>query len=147
MSAPTDRPKPPRTALIVEDDAVLTSTLVGLLEDEGFEVTTASTLERARYILFESKHPMGVVLLDLALADGDAEPLLEELHRVGPRAPAVVITSAFAQRAVPLAMTYGVPHVVKPFDVNVVAATVAVAFDHVLRPRRARESSLRMRAV
>lgn len=141
----TERPLLPRTALILEDDKSLASTLTSLLEDERFDVTTSATLERARYILFQSTHPIGVVLLDLALLDGDSEPLLEELHRAGPRAPAVVITSAFANRAVPLAMAYGVPHVVKPFDVNVVAATVAVAYDHALRPRRARESTLRMR--
>jgi DNA-binding NtrC family response regulator len=124
-----------RVALIVEDDDGLRRTVVGLLQDEGFEIETANTLSRARYILFESRHPVGVVVLDLQLADGDGAPLLRELEAEGTASPAVVITSAFANRAVPLAEEYAVAHVVKPFDVAVLAATVTVAFEQCMRPR------------
>jgi two-component system nitrogen regulation response regulator NtrX len=131
----------PKVALVVEDDAPISDSLRGLLEDEGFEVMTSSTLARARHILFASSHPVGVLVLDLSLADGDGEALVEELHERGRLSPAVVILSAFADRAVPLAATYAIPHVVKPFDVAVVAATVVVAYERGMRPQRLSTSS------
>ncbi len=125
-----------RAALVVEDDATIRDTVAALLEDEGFEVTTATTLARARHVLFESKHPVSVVLLDLSLADGDGAPLVEELHRAGARSPALVLLSASPQRLIPLATTFAVPYVMKPFDVGVLATTVAVANDQRMQPHQ-----------
>lgn len=137
-----------RAALVVEDDPVIRRSLGELLEDERFEVTTAPTLEHARDVLFRSEHRVGVVLLDLALPDGDGEALLVELERLGPRAPAVVLTSAHAFRAVPLAITNGIPQVSKPYDLTVVAATVTVAYENAIRPRAVhKQSTARMRRI
>lgn len=124
-----------RTALVVEDDRLIREAFAELLEDEGFEVMTASTLERARYILFQSTHPVGVLILDLVLPDGDGEQLLNELDRMGIRAPACVLLSADAARARPLALAHGLPLIEKPFDADVAAPTVAVAFENMIRPR------------
>ena len=70
----------PRTALVVEDDEAIRKTLAGLLEDDDFEVMTAATLVRARYILLESRHQVGVMVLDLGMPDGDGEALLVAMH-------------------------------------------------------------------
>lgn len=141
-----------RTALIVEDDATLCRVLAGLLEDEGFDVMTAADLCRARYVLFESSHPVGVLLLDLALSDGDGETLLAELSASN-RAPPTVVISAMPPRADQAAETYGLPRIAKPLDLALVAASVVVAFDNDIRPRgptgggRRPQSTRRIRAA
>jgi DNA-binding response OmpR family regulator len=123
-----------RSALIVEDDATIRTALASLLEDDEFEVMTASTLERARYILFESSHPVGVAVIDLGMPDGDGERLVEELCERESKNTPVVLLSADANRVSGLGVRYGLPVIVKPFDVNVAAASVAVAFDNDVRP-------------
>ncbi len=129
----TDHPRV-RTVLVVEDDPTMSAALVGLLEDEGFEVMTATNLRRARYILFDSRHPVGVLVLDLALPDGTGEELLAELS---PRAhaPPTVLVSAVTERAERAAIAFGLLHAPKPFDLTLLVASVVVAFDNGMRPR------------
>lgn len=128
-----------RAALVVEDDARLRQALADALEDDGFEVMTSTTLSRAQYVLFESRHPVDVVVLDLMLADGDATPLLEQLDRA-PRAPAVVLLSANVALAIAHGSTYGVPYVTKPFDLGVVVASANAAQENRMRPHRVRRN-------
>jgi two-component system KDP operon response regulator KdpE len=124
-----------RTALIVEDEDALRTSLAGLLEDEGFEVMTASTVERARYILFESRHPVGVLVLDLAMPDGDGAALLAEMHQRDEKSVPTVLVSASPLRVSALAAQYGIPCITKPFELQQVAAAVAVSFDNDVRPQ------------
>lgn len=125
-----------RTALVIEDDETLRDALTGLLEDEGFEVMTASTITRASYILFESRHPVGVVVIDLGMPDGDGAHLVERLYERDGKSPPVVLVSAMRERVRDLAARYGLPHLSKPVDLNLVATTVNVAFENDIRPHR-----------
>jgi DNA-binding response OmpR family regulator len=125
-----------RTALVVEDDPALCRALANLLEDEGFQVTTATDLRRAREVLFDSGNPIGVLVLDLGLPDGDGENVLSELT-ANSNAPPTVVISALAARADQAAETYGLPRVAKPLDLDMLTATVSVAFDNDIRPRAA----------
>lgn len=122
-----------RVAAVVEDDTQLRAAIAGALRDEGFEVLEAPTLGRARFCLQQRK--VGVVVLDLTLADGDGEPLLEEINAM-PIAPAVVVLSADMVRATRLATMYSVPHLAKPFDLGVAATAIEVALERRMRPRR-----------
>jgi DNA-binding response OmpR family regulator len=135
------RSKRARSALVVEDDAATRTSIAELLEDEGFDVMTASTLERARYILFESTHPVGVMVLDLGMPDGDGERLIEELCLQDNKSAPVVLLSASGERAAQLGTRYGLPTIAKPFDLAVVAATVTMAFDNDVRPYSRRTPS------
>jgi len=126
----------PRTALVVEDDTTINATLAGLLEDDGFEVMTAATVERAKYILFESHHPVGVMVLDLGMPDGDGQTLLEEMYEHDDCCVPTVLVSGLPARASALASEYSIPYVGKPFDLQQVAATVAVSYDNDVRPHR-----------
>lgn len=123
-----------RTALVVEDDPTLCRTLAELLQDDGFEVKTATTLQSARRALLESSSGIGVVLLDLALPDGHGEELLAELSTVK-KAPPTVVMSALPVRAQHAADAYGVASTAKPLDLALVATTVRVAFENDIRPR------------
>lgn len=124
----------PRTALVVEDDPTIRQALAGLLEDDGFEVMSAATLERARYILFESSHPVGVMVLDLGMPDGDGVELLRVVAQRAQPTVSVVLLSATPERVQKIANEYAVPFLTKPFDLNVVAATIGAAFENDVRP-------------
>lgn len=123
-----------RTALVVEEDNTLRVSLARLLEDEGFEVMTAPTYSRAQYVLFDSDHAVDVVLLDLSLLYGGGEQIVERLERCAV-SPSVVVTSLDARKSASFAATYGLPFLAKPYDMNIVAATVLAAADHDMRPR------------
>jgi DNA-binding response OmpR family regulator len=128
------RAVPVRSALVVEEDEGTRQSLVHLLEEEGFEVLTATTLERARYILFESSHPVGVLVLALRLADGDGERLLEALSREDNKSVPVVLLSRREDRGGELGALYGLPVIDQPFESAVAAATITMAFDNDVRP-------------
>jgi DNA-binding response OmpR family regulator len=121
-----------RVALVVEDDTTLREAIAAALRDDDFTVLEAPTLVRARVCL--ARHEVGVVVLDLTLADGDGEPLIAEIDGMQ-RAPAVVIVSADGLRARRIAATYAVPHLVKPFDLAVACTSIGVAYDTEMRPR------------
>ena len=61
-------PKPTATILVVDDDVAVATLLEELLDDEGYEVTIASTLESAHALLEQSVPD--VILLDVQLPDG-----------------------------------------------------------------------------
>lgn len=71
-------PRPDRSALVVDDDKFLVSALAELLEEDGFDVHTAtngfSALRRAVEL-----RP-SVILLDLALPERSGNDILEDLR-------------------------------------------------------------------
>lgn len=122
----------PRTVLLAQDDATLRTALAELLEDNGFEVMTAATLERARYIVFESRHPVGIVVLGLTFPDGDGESLAAAMCANPDKATPLVFMSASNRRA--LADRYAVSFLPLPVDLDVALATITVAFERDVRP-------------
>lgn len=115
-------------------------TLSELLEDEGFEVTEVCDLRAARKVLFESPRAVGVLVLDLSLPDGDGEALLAELSE-SRDAPPTVLVSEHPALAEEVAGDYGLPHIAKPLDRELVVATLGVVFDNDIRPRARRTST------
>jgi CheY-like chemotaxis protein len=90
-------PRLDRTALVVDDDVFIVSALAELLEEEGFDVHTAtngfSALRHA-----QEQRP-SVILLDLALPERSGKDLLEDL-RADPatRDLAIVVVTGHADR-------------------------------------------------
>jgi two-component system, NtrC family, response regulator PilR len=70
-----------RTAhvLVVEDNALVSSAMIILLEDAGFRVSTAARLAEA--IDVSRRDRPDVILLDLRLPDGDGLTLIDQLAR------------------------------------------------------------------
>ena len=66
----------PTHVLVVEDSALVADALRLLLEEYGYRVTVADSVTTARASVRES--PPDVVLLDLALPDGDGFSLAQE---------------------------------------------------------------------
>jgi len=115
-----------RTALVVDDDVFIVSALAELLEEDGFDVHTAtngfSALRHAQEL-----RP-SVILLDLALPERTGMQLLEDL-RADPatRDAAIVVVTGYAERLSDrqLSDTDGV--IPKPFDVVELLDTIQAA--------------------
>jgi CheY-like chemotaxis protein len=116
-----DRAQP--AALIVDDDVAVRALLAELLEEEGFNVSTASNGFSGLRLATE-QHPQ-VMLLDLLLPDLSGEELLQELRadrRLRDLAVVVVSGNAGMLSASQLAQADAV--VRKPFDTVQLMTTV-----------------------
>ena len=91
-------PRLERTALVVDDDVFIVSALAELLEDDGFDVQTATNGFSALRRAIESRP--SVVVLDLALPERSGQELLADL-RAEPttRDLAIVLVTANADRS------------------------------------------------
>jgi signal transduction histidine kinase/DNA-binding response OmpR family regulator len=120
--------------LVVDDDPQITAICAEVLQNQGFEVDRAGSVADAR--LAVSRQRPDLILLDVALPDGDGFRLFEELKADRASAPLSVIfisarsdTSAKV-RALKLG---GDDYLVKPFDALELGARV----ESVLRRRSA----------
>ncbi len=118
--------------LVVDDDDALRESLVWLLRDEGYTVYEAPDGKPALQLL--RKHPTGmVVLLDVNMPGMDGLTVLQTIEAESPLASrhAYVLMSARYGR-LPVALErelhqLGVVMLQKPFDMDVLTATVAAA--------------------
>ena len=69
--------------LLLDDSDLYRSTLMGLLEDAGYEVVEARHLSEARYRMRDRHYDLAI--LDLHLEDGRGSDLIPELRRHAPR--------------------------------------------------------------
>lgn len=92
--------EPPRSILIVDDDALIRESLSVMLSEEGYSVLTASNGEEALRVLEHGTSLPGLILLDLTMPVMDGNTLLGVLDQ-HPRFSLVpvVIISAVAHRA------------------------------------------------
>jgi len=100
--------------LLVEDDTALGAAVVGLLAAAGHQVRWAQTLVDARAAAMGEEPD--VVLLDLALPDGDGMDLCLELRGRGSSVVVVVLTAQADETAAVRALDLGADDfVAKPF--------------------------------
>ena len=102
--------------LIVEDDEAILTTLELTLEDEGYEVLTASDGAAALELL-ERQLP-ALILLDMKMPVMDGWKFAQAYRaRPEPRAPVLVVTAATdaAQRAVEIGAD---GYLAKPFEID-----------------------------
>ena len=116
-------PRTDRTALVVDDDVFVVSALAEVLEEDGYDVHTASNGFSALRQATEL-HP-AVVLLDLALPERSGVDLLKDLRSdPNTRDVAIVVVTGHPDRLseVQLAEIDGL--ITKPFDIVELSATV-----------------------
>jgi DNA-binding response OmpR family regulator len=116
--------------LVIEDDETINETLCALLRDEGYQATCVTTLAAAQTFLAECEP--ACVLMDLHLPDGSTERLLTDLSKRG-CAPRSILMSA-SQVASRVAGRFGIPLVLKPFDVDIVLAAIRSVIERDHRP-------------
>ena len=106
-----------RRLLIVDDEASLLDFLSILFQDEGYEVTTARSVEEARRRL-DAGSP-DLVLCDILMPDGNGLDLLREIKAGDGSPPVVMMTAYTSTKSAIEAMKLGAAdYVSKPFDVD-----------------------------
>ena len=109
--------------LLVEDDALLASSLSRALAANGYTVAVSHTVAEALAAVDESVPDL--VLLDLGLPDGDGDEVCEHMVRNHPHVPVMVVTARTDEIDVVAGLTRGaVDYVAKPFRLAELLARV-----------------------
>ncbi len=104
----------PQSVLVVEDDALIASSLVRALGANGFEARACGTVADAIAALDEQAPDL--VLLDLGLPDGEGADVAFHAARDHPTVPVIVLTARDGEIDVVLSLEAGaVDYVTKPF--------------------------------
>lgn len=102
-----------KTLLVVDDETVLRQSLAELLRDEGYEVLEAANGREAYNVVLGRS--VDVVLSDIRMPEMDGLQLLEQLQKLSPDTPVLMMTA------------YGTVE-------SAVAAMRAGAYDYTLKP-------------
>jgi two-component system, NtrC family, response regulator PilR len=114
--------------LIVDDEKSQRDILTVILEGEGYEITTASSVNQA--IGLYKSQPADLVLTDLSMPEGDGLVLLADLIRLNREALIIVITAFGTVGSAVEAMKKGAfDYLTKPLDREELLITVARAFE------------------
>ncbi|HXG97771.1 MAG TPA: response regulator [Gemmatimonadales bacterium] len=118
-----------RHLLVVDDEPHIGLVLRPFLEQLGYRVSVARTLEEARTALRASP-PTDGLLLDLHLPDGSGLDLLRDLRKQGSTAslPVVVLTAEGEDRVLREARRLGAALVTKPFSPTKLSQRIALMF-------------------
>ncbi len=114
--------------LVVDDESSILDFLRLLLEDEGYAVKTASSMEAARQLFAEDSFDL--VLCDIMMPDGNGLDLLKEIKRDDARASVIMMTAYTSTKSAIEAMKLGAyDYVSKPFDVDELRVLVQKALE------------------
>ena len=103
--------------LILEDDLLLAQTLQEELEDEGYLVVLAHTIEQAHFLTFEQQFEL--YLFDVNVPDGSGFELLKELREIDDFTPTIFLTSKAHAKDVGEGVDVGAnDYVKKPFEME-----------------------------
>ena len=101
--------------LFVDDEPALRMTVGDLLGEQGWEVDTADTAQRARELLGARAYDL--VLSDLRLPDGSGMDLVRETRFAQPETPVIVLTAYGSVEAAVAAIKQGAAEfLTKPFE-------------------------------
>ncbi len=114
--------------LVVDDESSILDFLRLLLEDEGYAVKTASSMDEARQLFAEDSFDL--VLCDIMMPDGNGLDLLKEIKRDDARASVIMMTAYTSTKSAIEAMKLGAyDYVSKPFDVDELRVLVQKALE------------------
>ena len=118
-----------RHLLVVDDEPHLGLVLRPYLEQLGYRVSFARTLDEARSVL-RAKPPTDGLLLDIHLPDGSGLDLLRDLREQGStaRMPVLVVTAEGEDRILREARRLGAALVTKPFSPTKLSHRIALMF-------------------
>jgi len=115
--------------LVVDDEPAIQSALRGVLEDEGYRVTTAGSGEAALRLVVEDAPD--VVFLDIWMPKKDGLDTLADLKRVRPEAPVIVISGhGTIETAVKATRLGAYDFIEKPLSLEKTLITVTRALEH-----------------
>ncbi len=103
----------PRSILIVEDEAIIRTSLREFLTDEGYQVAEAGTVAAA--LAHARQRDFQVAVCDVQLPDGDGLVLLRRLRQLNPNISGLIITAyATVENAVEAFKSGAFDYLVKP---------------------------------
>lgn len=109
--------------LVADDEALILSSLRGVLLQEGFEVTVASSGEQAWQHVVKARPD--VVLLDLILGDITGIEVLRRIRQLSPETKVILISAhATLEQAVEAMKLGGYDFIRKPFELEEIVTTV-----------------------
>ena len=126
-----------KTVLIVEDEKVLRESIAELLSEEGHNVLQAGDGKAAYEIVFE--RPVDLVLSDVRMPEMDGMTLLENLQKIAPQTPVIMITAYGTVESAVGAMRAGAyDYLLKPvqFDDVLLKVQRALQFGEMSRTQR-----------
>ncbi len=125
--------EPRRTILLIEDEPHIVLGLRDALEFEGFRVTSAGT-GREGLVAARQERPQAV-LLDLMLPDLNGYQVCEELRRIDPSLPIIMLTARSQEADKIRGLDAGADdYVTKPFSVGELVARIRALFRRTNRP-------------
>ncbi len=114
----------PFRIVVVEDEPDITFVLRMVLESSGHRIVTVSTVAEARRELADGRPP-GLLLVDLALPDGDGLDVCRLAQARWPLCPIIVCTARASQEMHAKAVLAGASaYLPKPFDADGLLALV-----------------------
>ena len=126
--------------LLVESDETVARVLLSVAAGRGYKARWVTTIAEAKPALDEG--PIGVLLTDLNLPDGDGLPLIEHAKRNDPRTMVIAVTAFGSIELAVQAMRLGAyDFLTKPIDPDVLGATLERATE----ARRLRAEVARLR--
>ena len=84
--------------LAIDDEAEIRDLLAEALTLRGYRVSTAADAEQAKKVVQED--PPQLVIMDFQIEDGDGFVLMDEVKRLGPGIPILLLTGALFDRNV-----------------------------------------------
>ena len=112
-------------ALLIDDDVDFLSGIVEIAKQESFAVTTSGSLKEAREYL--SRESVDIIVVDLALPDGDGISLLEEMRET-PGTDVIIISGVATVASAIDALRLGaLDYLTKPLDLGRLRAVLANA--------------------
>jgi two-component system nitrogen regulation response regulator NtrX len=115
--------------LVVDDEPAIQTALRGVLEDEGYRVTTAGAGQDAVRLVADEVPDL--VFLDIWMPGMDGLDTLAELRRARPEAPVIMISGhATIETAVKATRLGAYDFIEKPLSLEKVLVTVTRALEH-----------------
>lgn len=116
--------------LIVDDESSLRTALFRVLDRQGFQVITASSLREAE-ILAGGDQTLDLAIVDLRLPDGDGIDLMTRLKSLHPAIQVMILTGhATIETAVRATQSGAFHFVTKPFNMEELLNIVSRALSH-----------------
>jgi DNA-binding response OmpR family regulator len=117
-----DGPKLKKTVLVVDDDAMLVSSLWQALMNEGYNVVAARNSELA-ISLTKEKNP-DVILLEITISGFDGRQTIKKIREIS-RVPIIIITNERNEMILENTINCGADDLVrKPFKINILLGRI-----------------------
>jgi len=132
--------------LIIDDEASLRRTLARILQQAGFEVTTAASGQES--LAFLSQQAFDLVYLDIRMPDMNGLEVLKKIHSNFPELPVILFTAQPDMNSAVEALRYGaIDYLMKPLQPQTLIDHTRAILAQREKERRKREIQLQIKTL